>query len=346
MARSIAADLSADALIGEEPIVDGEQAPTESTETSTAPESEAPPTTAEEPPVEPETPPVEVEAEAETPPTEEEEPPAEKPTGKFPWQELRKAQREREELATRIAQMEHAQAQAARAAQQPPPPAPGEQRPGIDRPYTQVELTELRSTDPIEYAAVVAEQSQRMALAQEQRQQMMMVQQMVARQVDEYKAEHPDYTEAARYAGERERAAWVAVGLPETAPPHQPRPDGACCADHMVEARTAMLINQSLSLGKNVAENVMAVAKAYGWQGNGNGKAKEEMPAVKELTPTEKVAISKAKSAAAMGSVGNIPSGPTKSRTRITKDEYMAMNEAETDRRDKEDPNWMDNIEF
>ena len=341
MARSVAPELTADTLIGEDITVEDAE-----TQEGASPAAETPPVETA-PTVEEDAPPVEVAAEEDAPLEAEAEdaPPPEKPTGKFPWQELRRAQKEREELTQRIAAMERERAQV----RPPQPTAPAlaqDLRPGIDRPYTREELVTLRADDPIEYAAVVAEQSQYMAQVQEQRSQMMMVQQMVARQVDEYKAEHPDYTEAARFAGERERAAWVAIGLPEQAPAHQPRADGGCCADHMVEARTAMLIQQSLNNGKNVAENVMAVAKAYGWQGNG-GTAKEVVaPPPVGLSPQEKVAASKAKTAASMGSVGNIPGGPTKSRTRITATEFKDMTEADMERRDREDPNWMDYLDL
>jgi hypothetical protein len=115
----------------------------------------------------------------------------------------------------------------------------------------------------------------------------------------------------------------------------------------MVEARTAALIQQSLHYGKNIPQAVMDVAKAYGWQvqvpapTNGDKASTSAEP-----TPQEKIALSRAKTAASMGSVGNIPSGPTKARSRITAEEFKHMTEAEMEKREKEDPSWMDNLDL
>lgn len=251
----------------------------------------------------------------------------------FPWAQFKRAERERDQLQARMAQLE-----ADRAAEQArldqlrqaisPQQTPQPWTPTSGRVPTPQELDTLRNEDPLEYSRVVAELARTQVEQVAQQQQAIQTQFMVRNQIDEFKRQHSDYEDAVRHLEQQEIKRWQATGLPDDQIPA------------MVQARAAMLVDLALRSGKSVPELAYAVAQADGWAPpsatpapapNGNGQ-----------TPQERVKASQAKTQATMASLGTVPSSGSTSRPGLpqTVDDIMALTEAEMDRLDREHPGW------
>lgn len=257
------------------------------------------------------------------------------------WSEVKAARSERDALAARIAQVEaeraqeRAQVEAARAALQGQQQAQG--RPGIDRPYTQEELTKLYEEDPLEAQRVVTHLQQQQLMQVQQQQEALRTQVMVRSQIDEFKRAKPDYEDAVRFLQQKEEARLRAGGIPEQLVPQ------------LLEARAGMLVRAALEKGMSVAEAAYAVAVADGWVAP--QPAVPTAPAAPPVqtqsqtrSPADKVRESRARGAVEAASIASVP-GTSGSRPVITREEFLNMSEDEAAKLDREMPGWDENLQ-
>jgi hypothetical protein len=206
--------------------------------------------------------------------------------------------------------------------------------PGVDRPYTQVEMQQLQQYDPTEYARVTSEMSMRQSQATQQQIELMRTQMVIREQINDFRKTATDYDDAVKHLETRELARLRAAGIPEN------------MVQPMLEARAGMLIQAALQQGKPVPMLAYEVAKADGWvspSAQAAVVASDAAVASVAQTPAQKVAASKAKSLAAAGSIGTIP-GTAAGKATFSRDDVMGMSEAEMDRLDKESPGWQEQI--
>jgi len=253
------------------------------------------------------------------------------------WSQLHEIEEARDREAARVQELERRLAehqQQTLAAQQ----ALGGQQgqtpqgvPGVDRPYTQAEIQQLQQYDPTEYARVVAEAARHDAQITQQQMALMQQQMTVRSQIDDFRKATPDYDDAVKHLEARETARLKAAGIPDQ------------YIQGMLQERAGLLIRSAMQQGKTVPQLAYEVAKADGWVAPSAQVAPAVAPAQAAQTPEQRVAASKAKSAAAAGSIGNIP-GSASSRPTITREDVMGMSEAEMEKLDKESPGWQEQI--
>lgn len=281
----------------------------------------------------------EPEPEAGTPPTQATEPPP--PPKKPSWrQELRTAKAEAEDAKRRLAELEQqaaerdarlAEAQRAISGQQPTQPwKPEDLRQG--KLPTDADLARLEAEDPLLHSQVmasVARYEAQLARAEAQQQQFSS---MVRNQIDDFRRSTPDYDDAIRHLEARETARLQAAGIPATTTPHAPDPSGVCCISHGLQARTGLLMQAAIRMGKSIPQLAYDVAKAEGWTAPSAAPPPPTAPHTAPLTPQEKVRAAQEKSTAATGSVGNIPSVGVGHKGPITRDDILSMSEKDLDR--------------
>lgn len=357
--------ISRDTFFGEEPALGPPEGPAPKTpETPPGDTPETPPT---EPPTEPPQ-----EPEGEEPPPQEalgeedegldtleqqpDEPPPPPREGRQqrPWSQLRRLQREKAELEKQLAAREAAEEalriqslreqEARRLAQEQEQTAAG--RPGIDRPYTNEELTQLYNEDPIEYARVRAEMAEQRAIRAEQSAETRRQQDFIQGQVADFKRTHPDYDSAVDHLYEREAARFRAIGVPEAQAVgnHAPAADGGCCIEHAVMLRASYVINTAVRSGKNIAQALYEVARADGWTPTEAPSAPAtptpQTPAVAPASPLEKVRDSRRRSEIAAVSAAGGDGGPATIPIKSHED-LLNMSQKDYDEMDaKYGPGW------
>lgn len=278
----------------------------------------------------------------EAPPEAEPEPDGQRrPAGELTWKNYRQRERENAELRQRLATFEEQQRlQAERVAQALGVQQRPQDVPGQTRPFTQQELAQLREEDPLAYNQVVAEMAYAAAMQNGQQAAEYRQRAELEHQINTFKAATPTYTQAMEFLQAKEEAALEQLGLPRVDTPHQVDPRGTCCVGHALQVRAGMAVQAAQQQGRNVAEVLYEVAtKVYGWQ---DPSAAAPAPAAAPPpNPQQRVAESKARTAAAMGSVGTIPSSPgTMGRDTPTPEELESASEADMDKWDQEMPGW------
>jgi len=226
----------------------------------------------------------------------------------------------------------------------------GQGVPGVDRPYTQAELVQLRETDILEYNRVIGEMNQQQLAAQQQQFAAMQEAAVIRGHIDEFTRGNPlrnlpprpDYPQAMEFLEQKVGAILKATGVPEGELPQR-----------LNALSKVLIIDPALRGGMSVAQCAYEIATTLGWAAptaqaaapaqaaaNGNG---QRPPAVK--SPQEKVRESRAKTAAANGSVGTIPGANAPNNKWPTLEEFKNADEETMDKWDREMPGWDENLQ-
>ena len=296
-----------DPLIGEEPTL---PEPEESPKETAAPDTPEPETPAEEPAAEPET--AEVTEPAEPEPVETAPEPGAKPKQPGPWSRLRQLEEER----TQQAQALEAMRQEIERLKAPPPP-PQEQA----KPVTYEE-------DPLEFLRQQQAMIAQAALTTQQQNQVILLQNQIRTQEEEFSRDHTDYRDALRFLEEREMKRAMAAGYDENG------------ARQIVNARANLLVQSALANKKSVPELAWQVAIAEGW------KTPSAEPEAKPAPdPKAKLAASKARTALAQSSVGGVAGGATAHQPIRSRQQLLDLTPAQMEALDRDEPGWEQRLE-
>ena len=295
-----------DPLLGPEP-----ELPEPEPEPTLEPTPEPAPEPAPEAPAEPQEP-----AEPEEPAAEPErsmEPAPGAPKKPGPWSRLRQLEDERNQWKQ---QFETMQQEIERLKS---PPKPAAEQP---KPVTYEE-------DPLEYLRQQQAQIAQAALYSQQQAQIVMMQNQIRAQEEEFSREKADYRDALRFLEDREmKRALVLTGNEQK-------------AREFVNARAALLVQTAQQTGKTVPSLAYEIALAEGWA-TPVASPKETTPAV---TPQQRVKDSKARTAIESTSVGRVPGGAPPHSPVRSRQQLLEMSAAEMDRLDREDPGWEQRLE-
>lgn len=154
----------------------------------------------------------------------------------------------------------------------------------------------------------------------QQNQQLQAFTNYVTYDVQRYKAQHPEYDEAATFAAQKRQEAWMAAGAtPEV-------------ARNIVQRESEALANLAMQNGRSVAEAVHMLAKQWGFQpqapANGNG----QRPAQPSANQARLDQVQRAQS---HQGIGHIPGGGNEATTsykNYTPAQIAEMSEAEFSR--------------
>jgi FtsZ-binding cell division protein ZapB len=155
----------------------------------------------------------------------------------------------------------------------------------------------------------------------------------VTQQEQQYASQHQEYLEARDAAIATRRTYWNLI--------YPNNPQGA---EQMVDAERRLVMQAALQSGRSVPELVMELAPHFGWKAkgavppapNGNGPTAPAPARVAQMRAAAQVAAT---------SVASVPGAAGSKAGVITREQLLAMSQAEMDAMETEEPGWLERLD-